>query len=184
MRLRRRPTRSRFEDLLRPHLEFLYRLAWRLTGNTADSEDLVQDLLLKLYPRTQDVAAVEALRPWLARVLYRRYVDFVRHRTRSPVISEPDAEVLEQQPDERDNPEQSFERARLQAALLDALRQLNPEQRAVVVLHDIEGYRLEELEPVLEAPVGTLKSRLHRARSRLRSLLRTEPFRVPERVKD
>lgn len=72
----------------------------------------------------------------------------------------------------------------LQERLLDALRRLNPEQRAVVAMHDIEGYTLEELEKILEAPLVTLKSRLHRARAALRQALEMEPSAAPERVKN
>lgn len=79
---RSRGTAGRFAELLRPHVEYLYRLAWRFIASEADAEDLVQDLLLKLYPRTAELAAVEVLRPWLARVLYRQYVDTVRQQGR------------------------------------------------------------------------------------------------------
>lgn len=181
---RRRGDTGRFEALLRPHIEHLYRLAWRFTGNEADAEDLVQDLLLKLYPRTAELAAVQVLRPWLARVLYRHYVDTVRERARRPAIeaAASDEDPLEQVASDAEGPEAYAERMRLQSRLLQALGQLNPEQRAVVALHDIEGYTLEELEAILGAPLGTLKSRLHRARAALREALAMEPFAAPERV--
>src|SRR5258708_14368480 len=83
---RTRTAASNFEKLLRPQVEYLYRLAWRFTGSVADAEDLVQDVLLKLYPRTRELVNIEQLRPWLARVLYRQYVDLVRQRARSPII--------------------------------------------------------------------------------------------------
>jgi DNA-directed RNA polymerase specialized sigma24 family protein len=54
---RGRPAELNFEDLVRPEVEYLYRLAWRFTGSVADAEDLVQDVLLKLYPRTQEMPA-------------------------------------------------------------------------------------------------------------------------------
>ena len=181
---RQRGAAGRFEALLRPHVEHLYRLAWRFTGNDADAEDLVQDVLLKLYPRTAELAAVEVLRPWLARVLYRHYVDTVRERARQPAIeaASGDEDPLAQVPSDAEGPEAHVERMRLQARLLQALGRLNPEQRAVVALHDVEGYTLEELEEILEAPLGTLKSRLHRARAALREALAREPSAVRERV--
>src|SRR3989442_13998665 len=82
---RARPAELNFEDLLRPQVEYLYRLAWRFTGSVADAEDLVQDVLLKLYPRTRQLVDIEQLRPWLARVLYRQHVDLVRRPARSPI---------------------------------------------------------------------------------------------------
>jgi RNA polymerase sigma-70 factor (ECF subfamily) len=179
---RTRVSAAQFEGLLRPHLEFLYRLAWRFSGSVADAEDLVQDMLLKLYPRAAQIASIEQLRPWLARVLYRQYVDLVRRRARSP--EEPaDLEALEAAAALEDGPESRAERGELRARLLAALDGLNAEQRAVVVMHDVEGYSLEELESILDAPLGTLKSRLHRARERLRARLGLEPSGDGERVK-
>jgi RNA polymerase sigma-70 factor (ECF subfamily) len=178
-----------FEDLVRPQVEYLYRLAWRFTGSVADAEDLVQDVLLKLYPRTQEMLAIQKLRPWLARVLYHQYVDSVRQRARSPVlqlVADGDGEddPLEKVPTTTDGPEEHAERSGLRDLILAALRQLNPEQRAVVTMHDVEGYSLEELETMLETPLGTLKSRLHRARQRLRALIPMEPFSLIERVNE
>ena len=185
---RRTPTAaSKFEDLLRPHVEPLYRLAFRFTGSVADAEDLVQNVLLKLYPRTPELTDIEQLRPWLARVLYRQYVDFARQRARSPIAglatdTEGDDGPLDTLPAIEDGPEEHTERTGWRERILAALERLNPEQRAVVVMHDVEGYSLEELETILQTPLGTLKSRLHRARHRLRSLLAKEPFSLRERV--
>ena len=184
---RTRTAASKFEDLLRPQVEYLYRLAWRFTGSVADAEDLVQDVLLKLYPRTRELLDIERLRPWLAKVLYRQYIDFFRKRARSPLVelaadSEGEDDPLDTLPAPGDGPEDHAERGRLRERILAALERLSPEQRAVVTMHDVEGYSLEELETILETPLGTLKSRLHRARRRLRALLPMEPFSAGERV--
>ena len=108
---------SNFENILRPHVEYLYRLAWRFTGNVADAEDLVQDLLLKLYPRAQGLAGIEQLRPWLARVLYHQYVDLLRQRARS-LIADPatdaDGDLFDELPAIQDGPEEQAERGSTQ----------------------------------------------------------------------
>jgi RNA polymerase sigma factor (sigma-70 family) len=184
---RARPNEVNFEDLLRPQVEYLYRLAWRFTGSVADAEDLVQDVLLKLYPRTQEMLAIQRLRPWLARVLYHQYVDSVRQHARSPILelvggTDSDEDPLDKVPATTEGPEEHAERIGSRERILAALRQLNAEQRAVIAMHDVEGYSLEELEDMLETPLGTLKSRLHRARQRLRTLLAMEPFPARKRV--
>jgi len=184
---RARPAELNFEDLLRPQVEYLYRLAWRFTGSVADAEDLVQDVLLKLFPRTEEMLGIQRLRPWLARVLYHHYVDSVRKRARSPILelvvdADSEDDPLDNVPAATEGPEEHAERTVTRERILEALRQLNAEQRAVVAMHDVEGYSLEELETMLETPLGTLKSRLHRARRRLRSLLSMEPFSARERV--
>lgn len=174
---------------MRPEVEYLYRLAWRFTGSVADAEDLVQDVLLKLFPRTPELLEIEQIRPWLARVLYRQFVDSVRQQARSPITvlvadAGDEENALDTFPAMKDGPEDHAERSGWRERILAALERLNPEQRAVVTLHDVEGYSLEELETILETPLGTLKSRLHRARQRLRALLPMEPFSAAERVKE
>ena len=71
-----------FENLLRPHVDRLYRLAFRLTNNVTDAEDLVQEVLIKAYERHAELTSIAALGPWLGRVLYNRFVDDTRRYAR------------------------------------------------------------------------------------------------------
>jgi RNA polymerase sigma-70 factor (ECF subfamily) len=174
-----------FERVMRPHLPALYRLACRLTGAESDAEDLLQELLLRLLDRADEIGNLDRPDIWLSRVLYRLYVD--EHR-RSRLRPRPAADYRGSGPEDGDDPvtraeaasdsapealaERAFESARLQRAL-DALSE---NQRMVVLLHDVEGYRLTELATLLDTPVGTLKSRLHRARRQLRELLSAGTF--------
>ncbi len=169
---------DRFEILLRPFIPFLYQLAWRFTRTQADAEDLVQDLLSKLYPRLDELEKVENLRAWLARVLYRQYVDRLRLQSRTPVDL---ADTSADSDDEQEIPVSSRqEQAQLIAQIERLLPQLNDDQRLLLILHDVEGYTLTEIQDMTETPVGTLKSRLNRARKKLRDLM--EPFSASERV--
>ncbi len=169
--------RTRFERLIRPQLQALYRRAYRLTGDRDEAEDLVQDLLASLYQKDIRLEEVEDLERWLLKSLYHQFIDRLRRAGRSPLghAGDEDPERLERMEDPAAGPElltqQQLEIQRVQAAL-DAL---NPHFRAVLVLHDVEGFTLQELSPVLDAPLGTLKSRLHRARRALRHQLRREP---------
>ena len=169
---------SDFESLLKPHLEYIYRISYRFTGNKDDAEDLVQDLLVKLYPRRSSLHGVDKLRPWLVRVLYRLFIDNVRKQKRFPLrlISkkgESDSgHFLEQLPCNNPGPEEYTRKQVVFESISNALTMLSKDQRAVVALHDIEGYALNELEILLETPLGTLKSRLHRAREKLRVILK------------
>lgn len=175
---------SGFETLVGPYLEGLYRLAYRLTGHRHDAEDLVQDLLVRLYPRQEQLAGLDEPRTWLARSLYNLYVDAIRSRQRSPIgLAERGSEdLLAAMADVGDSPETLTERRLVQRRLVEALATLNDDQRLVVSLHDMEGYTLSELEVILATPLGTLKSRLHRARRALREQLCGEPFAPAERV--
>lgn len=167
------PVRSlqvrRFEKAIGPWLHDLRRLALRLTGNADDADDLLQELLLRLQPRMAEVAALDKPRPWLARVLYRLFVDQWRRGRSGPVYD--DESDIDEQPGHGDLPDAAFERALTRKRLQAALDRLPGSQRDLVLLHDVEGYTLTEIATIVEAPVGTLKSRLHRARAALRERL-------------
>lgn len=168
---------------MQPYLQQLYRLAYRFTGQQADAEDLVQDVVVKLYPRMQEMQKIEQLGPWLARVLYRHFIDHTRSRQRSPLYLVDDETDFDQQKGDIPNPTDNTETAILQQRLQHAMTHLNEDQRVLMILHDVEGYTLNEIHNILDAPIGTLKSRLNRARGRLREILRdVEPFAVSKRV--
>jgi len=169
----------RFDALVRPHVEAMYRFAYRLLHDRHDAEDLVQDVLTKLYPRTLELARVEVLRPWLLRVVYRQFVDTLRREQRRvAVFDDRDVEPADPAP----GPDTQAALAQGVDRVRNALRQLNEDQRQLVLLHLRDGYTLAELAVALDVPVGTLKSRLHRAKANLKSLLDMEPFVAEERV--
>lgn len=162
-----------FAALLAPHIDLLWRSAYRFCGNQDDAQDLIQELLARLLDKQTELAAIEELRPWLMRSLHNLYVDSVRHRARRP-LGHVHADLESLAPALRDpapGPAQASQTQSLHRLLEDALACLDPEQRAVVVMHDMEGYSLPELETQLGVALGTLKSRLFRARRRLRRLL-------------
>jgi len=175
---------EQFEVLLQPHLQQLYKLAFRFTGQRADAEDLVQDVIVKLYPRLQEMQKIEKLGPWLARVLYRHFVDRLRSKQRSPLhLVNDDDTALDEHQIKSPGPAGNIETVLLQNRLQSALNQLNEDQHALIILHDVEGYTLNEIHNIQDVSIGTLKSRLNRARSRLRELLKNmEPFDAAKRV--
>jgi len=190
-----RRAQAQFEQLVRPHLDHLFRLAFRFTGTEDRAEDLIQDLLLRVFPRCEELAKLDQPRPWLARVMYRMFIDQVRREARSPHLpiadsglapdestdeGDPYAEVADIAPGPEEEVELHFDQLRLARAW----EQLNPDHRALLTLFEIEGYSLQELEEMLEIPRGTVKSRLHRARERLAQLVNgMEPSSLIDRVK-
>jgi len=166
---------SGFDALVRPHLDRLYRLAYRFTQSREDAEDLVQSLLIKLLPQAERLALLDLPGPWMARALYNLYIDQTRQRRRQEAaIGCPLTEdgVLEAIADEfSDSPEQAVERSQREQRLALALATLSDDHRALIAWHDMEGYTLDELAEQLSVPIGTLKSRLHRGRANLRALL-------------
>ena len=165
--------RAEFEALVRPHLEWLYRLAYRYTGQAQDAEDLVQELLVRLYRNPEDLTRLSAPRPWLIRSLYNLFVDQWRHRRRTPfghLHPEPWDELFADQGGGA-TPEDELQAAGLRRTVSQALFRLDEVHRALLVLHDVEGHTLPELADALGLPLGTLKSRLFRARRKLRRQL-------------
>lgn len=165
-----------FESILRPHMLRLYRLAYRLTGSGSDAEDLVQDVLVKLYPKRRQLLGIEKPGPWLAKVLYRTFLDQQRRNTRSPLHlvakgQNNEVDILDFIASQEKGPEENMEKNETQKRLLAAIASLNQDQRHLCLLYYVEGYTLPELEEILDTPVGTLKSRIHRARASLRNFL-------------
>ena len=173
---------KRFEELVRPHVLALYRFSHRLLRNRPDAEDLVQDVLAKLYPRTNEMAQVRDLRPWLMRVVYHQFVDLMRRRSRTPsTVSElSHLEIA----DPAQEPEQRAGAMQLADRVQWAVGRLRRDQQLLVGLHLIDGFTLEEVAQMLDVPLGTMKSRLHRTRAQLKKLLELEPFPASERVSD
>jgi len=163
-----------FERLVRPHFDRLYRLAWRLTGAKAEADDLFQELLIKAYGKLDDLVELDEPGSWLCRVMYNLFIDekrrFARRRMHTVEEGELTGDGLENMPGS-DNPEINNERLERIGRLDDALARLSDEHRVVVLLHDTEGYKLAEIEELTGVPIGTVKSRLHRARARLRQIL-------------
>jgi RNA polymerase sigma-70 factor (ECF subfamily) len=163
-----------FERLVRPHFDRLYRLAWRLTGAKAEAEDLFQELLIKAYGKLDDLVEKDEPGSWLCRVMYNLFIDeqrrFARRRMHMVEEGQLAGDGLENLPG-GENPARDNERLERIQRLDEALARLSEEHRLVVLLHDTEGYKLSEIEELTGVPIGTVKSRLHRARARLREIL-------------
>jgi len=166
--------RAGFDTLLRPHLDRLYRLSFRLAGSKADAEDLFQDVLLKAFSRLDDLLDVREPGAWLCRVMYNHFIDNRRRFARARLISVEESQLpgqsLESLPGDLD-PQRDAERLNNIMQLDRAFATLSDAHRLVVLLHDVEGYKLAEIHEITGDPVGTIKSRLHRARARLRQAL-------------
>ena len=166
--------KATFETLVQPHFDRLWRLAFRLTGRKPEAEDLFQELLIKAYQKLDDLVAIEQPGPWLCRVMYNLFIDerrrFARRRMHAVDEGFLPEEGLEGFAGNED-PVRDHERLEKLKRLDLALGQLSEDHRIVVLLHDTEGYKLEEIHELIGAPIGTIKSRLHRARARLREIL-------------
>lgn len=160
-----------WEEVARDHGQFLYTVAFRLTGDRDDAQDLVQDVLLRVQ---RGLATYEpgSLRGWLSRITTNAFLDNVRRRKRrptDPLPEEPDL-VLPSSP----GADQALAASALPEHIQEAIRELPEDYRAAVVLSDVVGLPYQEIADGLGVPVGTVRSRIHRGRARLRVALEGE----------
>jgi RNA polymerase sigma-70 factor (ECF subfamily) len=159
-----------WDEVVREHSARVYRLAYRLTGNRADAEDLTQEVFLRVF-RSLSSYTPGTFEGWLHRITTNLFLDQVRRRGRIRMDALGDgAELLPAQGD-LGSPERGFEHLNLDLDVQAALDDLAPVYRAAVVLCDIEGLSYEEIAVTLGIKTGTVRSRISRARARLRHTL-------------
>ncbi len=169
---------ARYEAIVHRYARHVYNIAYRMTGNDADARDLSQEAFLRVYRALRRVEPDAPLENWLYRIVSNLYIDLLRKRPRARVesldapVETPRGELVRELPDAGSNPEAILERTHFDGAIQRALSLLSEELRMVVVLSDVEGFAYEEIATILRVPLGTVKSRLHRARQILQQRLR------------
>lgn len=154
------------------YVDSLYGTALRLTRRTQDAEDLVQETYLKAFRARHQFAPGTNLKAWLYTILHNTFRNLRRHDGRNPI--DVDSETVEQAVDRlaaESTPEQLLTRATLDADLQDALDALPDAFRQAVWLRDVEEFTYAEIAQMLEIPIGTVMSRLARARDKVRMLM-------------
>ena len=156
-----------FEEVYRTYHRRVYAQCLRMTRSVAEAEDLTQEVFIQLYRKLKTFRGDSLFTTWLHRLTTNAVLMHFRKIAARPEQTADDAETLN-----------SFAGATLNGSLIDrialdeAIRQLSPGYRAVLILHDIEGYEHNQISKMLGCAVGTSKSQLHKARMKLRRLLR------------
>lgn len=165
--------RVSFEREALVHLDALYRVALRLSGNAADADDLVQETMLKAYRAWDQYQQGTNAKAWLLTILRHAFINEYRRRTRHPETVDVDTiEPFAVFPEVQDeDPQGAFFDRIVDDEVLRAIDQLPDAFRETLVLSDVEGLSYQEIAGVLEIPVGTVKSRLFRARQLLQAKL-------------
>src|ERR1022692_1348808 len=158
-----------WEDIVRLHSARVYRLAYRLTGNPHDAEDLTQEVFVRVF-RSLSSYTPGTFEGWLHRITTNLFLDSVRRKQRIHFEGLAD-EMAHRLPGSEPTPAQAFDDTHLDDDVQAALKALPPEYRAAVVLCDIEGFSYEEIAVTLGVKLGTVRSRIHRGRAQLRSAL-------------
>jgi RNA polymerase sigma-70 factor (ECF subfamily) len=161
-----------FGELVRRYQDRLYNAVYRFVDSGEDAQDVVQDTFLSAYQALAAFKGGSRFFTWLYRIAINHAVDLKRRRRlvlRHDFEQNEDSQPLDKS--ESSRPEQAVERGEEIALLRAALNQLSFEHRMVLILKDIEGLRYEEMAEALDVPIGTVRSRLHRARLELREIL-------------
>src|SRR5688572_7137997 len=170
----------RFNELMDATYKKVYNMAYRLSGSRADAEDLTQEAFFRAYRSFRDYEGDRPFENWIFRIVTRLFLDMLRTRRRrikSVSYDTPlqtgggDDNLFFEMPDDSPNPEQEMLSGTFSEDLQTALNSLSPEQRLLVTLADIEGVPYKDIADMLDKPVGTIRSRLHRTHKLIRSRL-------------
>lgn len=162
-----------FGQLVRRYQDRLFNAVLRVVDNAEDAADVVQDAFLNAYQSLNSFKGDSEFFTWLYRIAFNAAITLRRKRKVVLSFDKGDDGAVNEpaDPNEFTRPGVALERAEEDALLLAAMNRLSPEHRVVLVLKDLEGQKYEDIAQVLDVPIGTVRSRLHRARLELRDLL-------------
>jgi RNA polymerase sigma factor (sigma-70 family) len=158
-----------WDEIVQEHSARVYRLAYRLTGNVHDAEDLTHDVFIRVF-RSLHTYRPGTFEGWLHRITTNVFLDKMRRKQRIRFDALTD-EWAARLPSRSPSPEQVYADTHLDGDIQAALNALPPHFRAAVVLCDIEGLTYEEVAEALDIKLGTVRSRIHRGRAQLRTAL-------------
>lgn len=165
-----------FQEEIIPHLDAMYNFALRLTSDPNDAEDLVQDTIVKAYRFFSSYEKGTNAKAWLFRILKNSYINNYRKKSKQPSQVDYDEvssfyETIRADRTDTSDLEDRMFRELIDDDISNALEELPEDFRTVVLLCDVEGFTYEEIANMLDVPIGTIRSRLHRGRNLLKAQL-------------
>jgi RNA polymerase sigma-70 factor (ECF subfamily) len=172
-------TRDEFVNLVKIYEKELFNFAYRLTGNRHDAEDLLQESLFKAYKYYFQLRDESKFKEWIFQITANQFKNLLRKRRRERLSFPEDfekniTEGIEQAPSK--NPDEAYVRRDNSELLWEAMSQLGSKMRAVLVMFELEGYSIEDIASSLSISRGTVKSRLHYARRKLKEILLSDDY--------
>jgi RNA polymerase sigma-70 factor (ECF subfamily) len=163
-----------FGELVSRYQDRLFNAVVRIVDHPEDARDIVQDAFINAYQSLASFKGDAEFYTWLYRIAFNSAVSYRRRRRLLVSLEsgrEGEGAIDPLDPSEETRPEAAIERADDERTVQNALNRLSPEHRTVLVLKEIDGLKYEEIADVLDVPIGTIRSRIHRARLELRDLL-------------
>jgi RNA polymerase sigma-70 factor (ECF subfamily) len=172
----RKGSTAAFEQLVERYEKRVYNLAYRLTGNREDASDIAQEAFLKVYTSLNDFRGESSFSTWLYRVVSNACLDELRKRSRRKVVSfdnpyPGEDDSPRQLPSDDPEPSADMERIEEKEAVQRGINELSDDHRMIIIMRDIQDMSYEDIASVLGLSIGTVKSRLNRARLSLRDHL-------------
>jgi RNA polymerase sigma-70 factor (ECF subfamily) len=166
-----------FGELVRRYQDRLYNTIYRLVDHADDAQDVVQEAFLNAYQSLDTFKGDARFFTWLYRIAFNTAISLKRKQRVALSIEASRGQPGSSEPldaSDESRPGHALEQAERERRVHDALQRLSPEHRAVLILKDMEGQKYETMAEILDVPIGTIRSRLHRARLELRELLQAE----------
>ncbi len=165
---------SAFEEIIFRYQDKIYNFCRHMLGNASDAEDAAQDVFLKAYQNLNKFKPEASLYTWLYRIAVNTCIDYKRKPLLESLFksSKEGDEFVVDHPADSPSPERLYESKQIGNAIQLALGRLSEKLRTVIVLKEIEGFSYEEIAEVLDVSIGTVKSRISRAREELKELLK------------
>ncbi len=166
-----------YSEEMVPHMDMLYHFALRTTGNADDAKDLLQDTFLKAYRFIDKYERGTNAKAWLFRIMKNSFINTYRKHSREPeqvdyAAIEDYYELVRDQSGDGNDLRKNFYNDLLGDEVVKAMDSITEEFRTIIILSDLEGLTYEEISEMLDIPLGTVRSRLHRARKHLQGKLR------------
>ena len=164
---------SAFGEIVNKYQDKIYNLCRHMLGNADDAEDAAQDVFLKAYLALPKFRPEASLYTWLYRIATNTCIDFKKKPIFESLFGDPGEgeKLVHDQATDAPSPEKLYQSKQIDQALQESLRKLSPKLRAIIILKEIEELSYEEIADTLEISVGTVKSRIARAREVLKKLM-------------
>ena len=167
-----------FEELISAYERKAYNIAYRMMGNEEDAKDMAQEAFIKIYKSIQNFREESSFSTWLYRIVTNVCLDELRKRKKDKLVplelsieTDKGTAIVELSA-ERETPEDIYERVEKKQLIQNAISSLGEDYKTVIILRDIQGFGYEEIATMLNGSLGTIKSRINRARNQLKDKLR------------